>query len=593
MQKLRGIQSRLRLVNISIRAKLLLIYLFCVLIPTIIFSSTIYTSTLQSARKEKLILIQQSLDRITSNIGENAISAIELSNIIYPDEAMYEHINRLYTDRKLCLDDYNAYLKDAWNKILPYNTSIVLFAVYTDNDTLLNGSHLNRVDASVTRTDWYQKYAATDGAAGFLAHTDEVFAASAKMKSVSFFRKIDYMYSLKYHHFVKITFQPNMLDKILAKEQLPGIVYVVDNMGHIVAQTKPASGASQDDAGFPVFDGAAATAGRIALEAPIRMMEGWRVVCALDQDFVGDAFRETWLQMMALIVATTVFASVIIYAISASLYRRIAMLVEHMGKVGREEYVLIPEQNKGNDELGRLITSTNKMIAKIRLLIEDVYKAKIRETQLELLKKQSELNALQGQVNPHFMFNVLETIRLKSYLRNEFETSRIVKYMSRLFRKLLNWNDDLIALSEELDFIKEYLEIQQYRYEEELKFEITADPQLLSLKIPKMTLQSLVDNSCEHGFSESSGLKQIRVTAMLAGQTAELRVYDNGKGMAADRVAGLDLEDSEGIGIKNVVGRLKLYYGEHCSFRVESAPGQFTEIVLSFDYGWMKEHNHV
>lgn len=593
MRRIRELQSRLKLVNISIRTKLLLIYLFCVLIPTIIFSSTIYASTLQSAKKEKLILAQQSLERITNTIGESAISAIELSNIIYPDERMYEHINRLYTDRKLCLDDYNAYLKDAWNKLLPYNTNIVLFTVYTDNGTLLNGSHLNRVDSGVMQTDWYQKYAATDGATRFLAHTDEVFAGSVKMKSVSLFRKINYMYSPKYHHFLKITFQPNMLDKILTKEQLPGIVYVMDKDSRVVAQTKQENGADQSGTDFPLFEETAETAGHITLEAPIRMMEGWQVVCVLDRDFVGDSFQSSWLQMMSLIVATTVFASVIIYTISASLYRRIAMLVEHMGKVGREEYLLIPEHNRGNDEVGLLITSTNKMIAKIRLLIEDVYKAKIRETQLELMKKQSELSALQGQVNPHFMFNVLETIRLKAYMRNEFETSRIVKYMSRLFRKLLTWNEDLIALSEELSFIKEYLEIQQYRYEEELNVEIKADPQVMGLKIPKMTLQTLVDNSCEHGFSDTSGLKMIKVTAIRSGDAVELRVYDNGKGMEADRVAGLDAEHSDGIGIKNVIGRLKLYFGEHCSFRVESAPGQFTEIILCFDYAWMKEHNYV
>ncbi len=591
--RVREIHSRLKLVNISIRTKLLLIYLFCVLIPTIIFSSTIYTSTLQSAQKEKLILVRQSLERITNNIGENAVSAIELSNIIYPDEAMYEHINRLYTDRKLCLDEYNAYLKDAWNKILPYNTNIVLFTVYTDNDTLLNGSHLRRVESTVKQADWYEKYSATDGATGFLAHTDQVFAGSAKMKSVSFFRKINYLYSPKYHHFLKITFQPNMLDKILDKDPLPGVVYVLDNNSHIVTQTKQEDKTSQDELGFPVFNEAVATEGHITLEVPIRSMEGWRVVCVLDGDFAGEAFRQSWLQMMAVIVTTTVFASLIIYMISASLYKRIAMLVEHMGKVGREEYNLIPEHNKGNDEVGLLITSMNRMIAKIRLLVEDVYKAKIRETQLELLKKQSELNALQGQVNPHFMFNVLETIRLKAYLRNEFETSRIVKYMSRLFRKLLTWNDDLIELSEELGFIKEYLEIQQYRYEEELNFEITADPQIMGIKIPKMTLQTLVDNACEHGFSESSGLKLVRVTAGLSGGVVELKVYDNGKGMAADKVAGLETEDGEGIGIKNVVGRLKLYYGEHCSFRVESVPGQFTEIILTIDYDWMKEQNYV
>ncbi len=592
MQHANEVFRRLKLINISIRTKLLLIYLFCVLIPTIIFSSTIYTSTLQSARKEKLILYRQSVDRISAAIEVNAISAIELSNLIYPDEAMYDYINRLYDNRRKCLDDYNAYLKDAWSKVLPYNTSIVLFTVFTDNGTLLNGNHLHRIDGNVLQTDWYQKYALTDGRAAFLAHTDEVFASSARVRSVSFFRKLNYLYSQKYNHFVKITFQPTMLGKILSGESLPGTVYVIDNLGNVIAQTNRGA-PDTDDALYPAFDTTALSPDAVVLESSISAMEGWRVVCVLDEDFAGDAFRVNWLQMMALIAATTVFASAIIYAISSSLYKRISMLVEHMGKVSREEYNLISESDRGGDEVGLLISSMNKMITKIRLLIEDVYKAKLKETRLELLKKQSELNALQCQVNPHFMFNVLETIRIKAYLRNEFETSRIVKYMSRLFRKLLTWNDDLIALRDELDFIKEYLEIQQYRYEEEMDFEITADPQLLELRIPKMTLQSLVDNACEHGLSETGGLKKIRVTARLEEGRVELKVYDNGKGMTAEQLNSLESSDSPGIGIKNVLGRLRLYFDERCSFRFDSEPGKYTEITLTLDHAWLKEQNHV
>ena len=587
-----GLDKRGKLINVSIRTKLLLIYLFCVLLPTIVFSFTIYNTTLQGARKEKLILYRQSVERISSAIEANAISAIELSNIIYSDEAMYEYINKQYTDRKKCLDDYNVYLRDAWNKILPYNTSIMVFTVYTDNNTLLNGNHLHRIESNVKQTDWYRKFTLADVRASFLYHTDEVIAGTARVKSVSYFRRLNYLNSQKFHHFIKITFQSNLFDKILASETLPGTLYVLADGGAVIARTNRTE-SEYGSTEFARFDAETVPSDRIVLESPVTAMKGWRVVCVLDRDFVGESFNVNWLQIVAVIAATTAFASAIIYAISASLYRRIAMLTRHMGKVAKEEYNLIPERDRGNDEVGVLISSMNKMITKIKLLIEDVYKAKLKETQLELMKKQSELNALQCQVNPHFMFNVLETIRIKSYLRNEFETARIVKFMSRLFRKLLTWNDDLIALEEELSFIKEYLEIQQYRYEEELDFEVAADANLMGLRIPKMTLQSLVDNACEHGFSESKGLKKICVTARLTGDMIELKVYDNGKGMSPEQVNNLESADSIGIGIKNVVGRLKLYFGDNCNFRIDSMPGEYTEITLTLDYEWMRERNYV
>lgn len=329
----------------------------------------------------------------------------------------------------------------------------------------------------------------------------------------------------------------------------------------------------------------------------MQFINGWQVVCVLDKDFLSDSFEINWMQIIILIFSVTVFASVVIYAISSSLYKRIALLVDHMGKVSKEEYELIPEEKKGSDEVGLLINAMNMMITKIRSLIEDGYKAKIRDTQLELLKKQSELSALQCQVNPHFMFNVLETIRIKAYLRNEFETSRIIKYMSKIFRKLLLWNDDLIGLQEEINFIKEYLEIQQYRYEDELDFEISVDERLLDLKIPKMTLQTLIDNACEHGFSDSKGIKKVKLTIQLVNEsTVEFKVYDNGNGMTPEQIEQvLDISSMEnkGIGIKNVIGRLNLYFGDNYIFRISSKPGQFSEILLVLNMEELRRNDYV
>lgn len=573
--------KRLKLINFSIRTKLSLIYLLCVLVPIIVFSWAFYSSVTKSAVNEKLILFRQALDRITSAVENNAISVIEFSNIIYADEEMYEYLNKEYTDRKECLNDYSDYLKDAWSKILPYNTSIVLFEVYTDNDSLLNSKYVRHTDSTIKRNDWYGKHEKMGTRSHFVCHVDELLSGRTSLKLVSFFRNLDYIYSDKYNHFLKVTFQADLFNKILKTESLPGNIYIVDSRNSIIAQSNREE--SGDSARFLPFETVDIAPAQLVLTSQLQAMDGWQVISVLDKDFMGTEFSASRLQILVLMLFVTVFASIIIFAISSSLYKRIDVLVQYMGKVEREEYVLIPEDERGNDEIGLLITSMNKMISKISTLIEDVYKAKLRETQLELLKKQTELNALQCQVNPHFMFNVLETIRIKAYLKNEFETSRIIKYMSKIFRKLLLWNEDLIELQEELRFIKEYLEIQQYRYEDELEFEITAEESLLSLKIPKMTLQTFVDNACEHGFAETKELKIIKISIKTADNRIELRVYDNGKGMGQDQINDINSPGSKGIGIKNVLGRLALYYGESYDLKINSRPGEFTEIILTLD----------
>jgi two-component system sensor histidine kinase YesM len=386
-----------------------------------------------------------------------------------------------------------------------------------------------------------------------------------------------------------------MLYKFLKSEDLPGVMYVVDKDNIIIAQSDRQTYV-YGDTEFVSFDTVERDPRQVVLNNSIGVMDGWQVICVLDRDFMAEAFRINWTQMFTLILVVTVFASIVIYAISVSFYKRIAMIVDHMGKLSKEEYVLIPEDKKGSDEIGTMISSTNSLIIKIRSLIEDVYKAKLRDTQLELLQKQSELSAFQCQVNPHFMFNVLETIRIKSYLRNEFETSRIIKYMSKIFRKLLLWNQDLIELREEINFIQEYLQIQQYRYEDELDFEINVDESLLSLKIPKMTLQTLIDNACEHGFSETKGLKKIRVSISKTDSEVVFKVYDNGNGMTPEQiqqVQDMSNEENKGIGIKNVIGRLNLYFGGKYTFRITSKPGEFTEILLILDLEELRRGDYV
>jgi two-component system sensor histidine kinase YesM len=584
---------RIKLIDISIRTKLLLIYLFCVLIPTLIFSYASYTYTMRATINEKTTLYRHALERVSGAIDSNAVDAIELANTIYADKRMYDHINRVYKDEIECWQNYTNYMKGAWDNILPYNTNIVLFTIYSDNSTLMNAQHLQRVENAEVSSDWFRQFIQNDRKMAFYSHMDELTMGAAKKRMISYIRVLNY--ANRFNHFIKITFIPEMLNKILEAESLPGTLYVVDGSNRIIAQTDMSADGSYNDPDLRLFDEADISPGEILLSSPVPSMDGWKVYFRMDNSLMMEAFRMNWMNMLILIFSITVFASVVIFLISSSLYRRIALLMEHMGKVSKGEYVLIPEESKGSDEIGSMITSMNSMTVKISELIEDVYKAKIMETQLELLKNRAELNALQCQVNPHFMFNVLETIRMKSFLKNEFETSRIIKYMSRIFRKLLTWDEDMIELKEELNYIREYLEIQQYRYEDELNIDIAVDERAMDLRIPKMTLQTLIDNACEHGFAEERDVKSIRVSVSITDDSlVEIKVFDNGKGMTREQIEQVqDIGSNEGksIGIKNVIGRLNMYYGDKYSISINSTPGEYTEVILILNFEEAKRSN--
>lgn len=584
----KGLISNYR-VKISIRTKLLLIYLLCVLVPIFIFSYIFYSSAMENIKKEKLIIFNQALDRIASSIESDALSAMSLSNAIYPDNKMYSYINNEYKDMVRAHDEFNSYLRDAWLRILPYNTNIAFFSVYTDNETILNSRYIRRLDGLVTTEDWYGQLQEAKQDSLFINHIDKMMFATSTTKQLSYFRKLDFVKS-RYNHYLKVTFKTDALDKAISSEILPGNIYIVNSRGQIAAQSNKGSPEYDRDS-FRSFDLVKAQEDQIVLERDLNVLSGWRLVCHLDKDFMQPEIKSSITQIFILIVIVALSASLIILMIAGSLYRRIDILANHMKRAELGDYRLIPDTKMGNDELGLLMNSMNKMLEKIRSLIEDVYKAKIRETQLELLKNQAELKALQGQVNPHFMFNVLETIRMKSYLKNEYETARIIRNMSFIFRKILTWPEDMVTIREEIDFIKEYLEIQKYRYEEELEYLIDVDESILDFMIPKMTLQTFVDNSCEHGFSETNGLKKLVIRGIKDEDKLILKVYDNGKGMTQDEIKNINSLSGKGIGIKNVLGRLELYYADQCEFEIDSRLGEYTKIIIriSLDQGGSQE----
>ena len=215
---------------------------------------------------------------------------------------------------------------------------------------------------------------------------------------------------------------------------------------------------------------------------------------------------------------------------------------------------------------------------------QNQYKAQVQQAQLERETNQARFLALQSQVNPHFMFNALESIRLKARVKGEIETAQMIKYMAKMFRNLIEWDDNIITVREEIAFLDEFLHIQEYRFEDEFSYEIHVQEEAYECKIPKMILQPLVENACVHGLEaiEDKRLVDICVTTDFTKNMLYLQVEDNGGGMTAEKLEALKVsfqendEKGKSVGLKNVYRRLSLYYGDHMTFDIESVVGKGT-----------------
>jgi len=258
-----------------------------------------------------------------------------------------------------------------------------------------------------------------------------------------------------------------------------------------------------------------------------------------------------------------------------------------MDKIKKEEFCLI-EGNRSKDEIGLLIEDFNNMIQKIRSLIEDVYKADLQKKNLELERKQAELNALQSQVNPHFLFNTLESLRVRSLLKDETETAEMIHHLSKIYRSMFIWKNDIITVKEEIEFINDYLELQKYRFADKFDYEVNVPEDVLACRIPKMTIQPFIENSCVHGMKKQIDEGFIYLGIEKLEDRLVINIRDNGIGMSEEKLSKIlsslnndQYFHNDNIGIKNVYNRLKLYYGDQFQFDIRSSSNVGTQIYIS------------
>ena len=236
----------------------------------------------------------------------------------------------------------------------------------------------------------------------------------------------------------------------------------------------------------------------------------------------------------------------------------------------------------GDEELAVLGSSFNQMVERIGNLVED-----IRVEQLNL--RVTELKLLQAQINPHFLYNTLDTIIWLAEAGKKEEVVMMVTSLSDFFRTTLSKGKDYIRVEEEEAHIRSYLQIQQFRYQDILEYELRIPPELHEYQILKLTLQPLVENALYHGIKNKRGLGKIMVTAQETDGKLIFCVRDNGRGMDSRRLAyvkkviegeSADKNEPSGFGLYNVEQRIRLNYGLDYGLSIESEYEKGTEVKV-------------
>lgn len=291
-----------------------------------------------------------------------------------------------------------------------------------------------------------------------------------------------------------------------------------------------------------------------------------------------------------LLLLITLLLMMFTYWFSRSITKPVKQLTQaaHQLSYGRFDLQI---QVDSNDEIAFLARMFDRMRRNINNLISEMREKAELEKELQqnkILLQETQLLSLQSQINPHFLFNTLDTLSKKAYMEGSEETSDLLVNVANLLRYNLKRLDRKVTLFEEVDVLKQYIEIQKARFTERLQFQADVDESCFHVLVPGLTLQPIVENAVIHAVEPSEDGGTIHFRVRREGQMVKVEISDDGPGMKEDQIKQILEEEtfqteghSTGIGISNVIKRLRLFYGIHDVVEIESSPNHGTRVTLN------------
>ena len=300
---------------------------------------------------------------------------------------------------------------------------------------------------------------------------------------------------------------------------------------------------------------------------------GWDFYIYRPKAVSENAIHKLLLKNIPLILISVLLLSLLGYVFSIRMVSQLELLTENMNQINMG-LRKVTVQSKSKDEVGVLIRSFQRMMDQMNHLISEVYESKIQ-------LQNSEMRALQAQINPHFLYNTLDSIIWMAEGKKNEEVVLMTASLARLLRQSISNEDELVTVGQEIEYVRSYLTIQKMRYKDKLEFEIKADPSITQVPIIRLVLQPLVENAIYHGlkYKDSKGL--LTVHGYMKGENAVIDITDDGVGMDEETLKHIYDKHkvnyrSNGVGVYNVQQRLVLYYGKDYGIIYHSEKGKGT-----------------
>lgn len=567
--------------NLKLSRKFLLMYIFGVILPLVITDAFLIRSIYDAELRNQDYYREKAIDSY-SNFFENLLkNDATVASAFDLNKTLNTFIN---TPFQSPYDYYYAYTSTIENSffttLADYNRDRIV--IYSDNRTMLNGNYFHPL-AELEKEVWYEKYTESGVNEAFYAYYDyEPVMRSFDQKRFIYVRRMTNTKSAV-EKIVTIEHKNWKINEDLSENPVDCTMFVCCG-DYIIYSNKHPNMDYQT-----LLEKAAKEPYVTVKEYP--MYGNTLTIYAFTEDLtITSVMSNNIPVILLLIIVTLVIPILLMKLLERSITERISILGKAFGEGDNDIFQPINEI-KGSDEISALMHNYNRIVGINNELTNTIYKDKLREQENAIARKNAELLALQSQINPHFLFNALESIRMHSILKGENETAEMVQRLAVMERQNVEWHDDAVTIEEEEGFIDAYLQLQSYRFGDRISFDIDIDDECRNILIPKLTLVTFVENACVHGIESKSSQGWIFVRVYKTDDNLIIEVEDTGDGMDDKDVSTLQermnnvtidtIRKAKHVGILNACLRIKMMFRDQARFAIESEKGIGMSVIIT------------
>ncbi len=596
------VYAKLRRYPLSMR--FFVVCLFLCMVPLILTSGIVFFSSYHQEVESYVSLARQSMVQMSNNLFSRLMNlrtdAIDLAYNSYVQDYTHNYSREnSNTGRVPVTDEVVHAVVARFNSTSDSGGLIILspdgrpcYVYYQNRFSMYLYDEAKRqiMENIEQKNSGYWHYAMPDDY--YLKNLEgQCYPAQEEEPVIYYSLKMKRLVGDEYVGYLLMTLRPGVLTELFSQMESGNdvsTVYLLDRDGRVMMQNGGEEAVDEtvmerlkevDSSGVSTF-----ASDRLFGDSFIAMkMEetGWYIVNVIDGGALTTMALRSSMDVLFLLFAMMILIPCIFYVLNRTIRHPLRRILGVLEEVKRGDFSA-RIQDVGGDEFAVIAKSIDNMSEKLTTMIQQVKNS-------EQQRQEAQIELLQMQINPHFITNTLNTVAWMADMQQQAKLSHILQSLSALLNRTLRSGREFIPLSEELDYIKWYIDIQQYRGVVDYRLHLSIDEELMPVRLPPFTLEPLVENSVIHGTGAGRSTLDITIKGYRTGDVVELSVTDNGCGMDETTLRKLEqmpekhvskLYSVHGIGVANVQKRLQMYFGTQYGVSYDSMPGCFTMAVV-------------